>query len=115
MPSRVIVFAVAVIAAYGVGLMSDWTLNDDPCIEHFADEDVRVEPVERWLPARTDCRITTASGVTRIERGSAEVFLSMFVLTLVAAMALLSGVALLARVAVVAAAGATAFAVIFII
>jgi hypothetical protein len=43
--------------------------------------------------ARTDCRITEPNVATRLERGSAEVFLSTYAHTVVAATALLRDIA----------------------
>ena len=114
MPRRVLVVCVVVAIAYGVGWLSDAALNDDPCLLSYGRETDRHDYVQRWLPLRTDCRITTPSGASRIERGSSEVFLAMSGLTLVAGFALLSGVALAVRAAAVLAAAAAAFLVIFI-
>jgi hypothetical protein len=76
---RWIVIAVLVLCvAYGVGWMSDAVLNDDPCISAYGRETDRYDYVDRWFPARTDCRITAPSGASRIESGSSEVFLAMF-------------------------------------
>src|SRR5687767_11889085 len=114
MGRRLVLGVVAVVLAYGVGLLSAWMLNEDPC-GWVGQETDRIDFVDRWLPPRTDCRITTAGGESRLVEGSSEVFLAMFALTLVLAGALLSGVALLLRAAAVAAACAAAFLVIFVI
>ena len=106
---------IVVGAAYGVGWVSDAVLNDDPCISADAREIDRHDAVARWFPARSDCRVTTPSGATRIERGSSEVFLAMFAFALVVGFALLSSLALATRVAAVLVAGAAAFLVIFIV
>jgi hypothetical protein len=111
---RLIMLVAALAVAYGVGLMSDWVLNGDPCIEFYADDSDQVDPVQGWLPVRTDCRITNASGAIRVERGSAEVFLSMFALMLVATYALVSRLAVVIRLVLLGAAGVAAFLVIFI-
>lgn len=95
--------------------MSDAVLNDDPCISACARETDRYDYVARWFPARTDCRVTTPSGASRIESGSSEVFLAMFAFAPVVGFALLSRLALAIRVAAVLAAGAAAFLVIFVI
>jgi integrase len=75
----------------------------------------RYDLVERWFPVRTDCRVTTPSGETRVEKGSSEVFIAMFALVLVVGLAFLSGIALAARAVAVVAAGAAAFLAIFIL
>ena len=103
-----------VAIAYGVGLMGDAVLNDDPCVLSYGRETDRHDSVQRWFPVRTDCRITAPSGASRIEPGSSEVFLAMFGWTLVAALALVSGSRVAARAAVVLVAGAAAVVVIFV-
>jgi hypothetical protein len=87
--------------AYGVGLMSDAVLNDDPCVSAYGPEIDRYDYIQRWFPVRTDCRVTTPAGASRIESGSSEVFLAMFGLTLVAGFALLSTLALAMRAAAI--------------
>jgi hypothetical protein len=99
--------------AYGVGWLSDAFLND-PCVSSVRETE-QVEYVERWFPARTDCRVISPSGATRIESGSSEVFLATFALTLVVGLALMSRAALKARAAAMVTAGAAAFLVIFIV
>jgi hypothetical protein len=114
MGRRVVLALVVVGIAYGVGWMSDAALNDDPCSSASARELDRYDYVERWLPVRTDCRVTTPSGASRIASGSSEVFVAMFALAVAAGFALLSRLALAIRAATVLAAGAAAFIVIFI-
>ena len=111
---RVLIATAFLAGAYAVGWASDAFLNDDPCIDAGVMELDRVEYVERWFPARTDCRITSPSGTVRLERGSPEVFLSMSGLTLVAALALLADIGLRWRAALVALAATAAFVVIFV-
>ncbi len=103
---------VVFLVAYAVGWLSAAAL-DDPCVLVGGETD-RVDHVERWFPVRTDCRVTTPAGATRIERGSSEVFLATFALTLVAGAALLIGARLAVRVALVLATAVAAFVVIFI-
>ena len=114
MARRVVVGVIVVAIAYGVGWMSDAVLYDDPCTFAYGRETDRYDHVQRWFPVRTDCRVTTANGASRIVSGSSDVFLAMFALTLVTALALVSGLALATRAAAVVAAGAAAFIVIFI-
>jgi hypothetical protein len=87
--------------AYAVGWASKTALNDDPCIEAQVQERDRVEYVERWIPVRYDCRVTSPTGVSRVEEGSSETFLVMFGLTLLVAGALASHRRRLTRAAVV--------------
>jgi hypothetical protein len=115
MGRRAVLGLIVVGIAYGVGWMSDAMLNDDPCISANARENDRYDYVARWFPARTDCRVTTPSGASRIESGSSEVFLAMFALALVMGFALLSRLALAIRAAAALTAGAAAFFVIFIV
>ena len=115
MGRRVVLALIVVGIAYGVGWMSDAVLNDDPCISAYAREIDRYDSVARWFPARTDCRVTTPSGASRIEPGSSEVFLAMFALALAVGFARLSRLASAIRVAAVLSAGAAAFLVIFIV
>jgi hypothetical protein len=91
-----------VALAYAVGWASETALNDDPCIEAHVQERDRVEYLERWMPVRNDCRVTSPSGVSRVEEGSAETFLVMFGLTLLVVGALASHGPRLTRAAVVA-------------
>src|SRR3712207_9158033 len=93
MGRRVVLALGVVVVAYGVGWISDAVLFDDPCIFVGRETD-RHDYVTRWFPVRTDCRVTTPSGASRIEPGSSDVFLAMFAFTLVAGFALLSGIAL---------------------
>jgi hypothetical protein len=76
--ARGVVGLIVVAIAYGVGLMGDAVLNDDPCVLSYGRETDRHDSVQRWFPVRTDCRITAPSGASRIEPGSSEVFLAMF-------------------------------------
>jgi hypothetical protein len=115
MGRRAVLAVVVVGMAYGVGWIGDALLNDDPCASAYGREIDRYDYVQRWLPVRTDCRVTTPSGASRIEPGSSEVFLATFALALVAGFALLSGLALAIRATAVLAAGAVAFVVIFIV
>jgi hypothetical protein len=115
MGRRAVLALIVVGIAYGVGWVSDAVLNDDPCISAHARETDRTDPVARWFPARTDCRVTTRGGASRIERGSSEVFLAMFAFALVVGSALLSGLAVAIRAAAVVVAGAVAFLVIFVV
>jgi hypothetical protein len=115
MGRRTLVGLALVGLAYGVGWMSDAVLNDDPCISAYGREIDRYDYVQRWFPARTDCRVTAPSGASRLESGSSEIFLAMFALTLVAGLAVLSHLALAMRAAAILAAGAAAFLVIFIV
>ena len=110
---RSLIAVLVLGVAYGAGWMSNAFLND-PCVYGLRETE-RVEYVERWFPARTDCRVITPSGATRIESGSSEVFLAAFALTLVVGLALMSRAALAARAAAMLAAGAAAFLVIFIV
>src|ERR1700754_197299 len=109
MGRRVVLALLVVGIAYGVGWVSDAVLNDDPCIAAHAREIDRYDSVARWLPARTDCRVTTPSGASRIEPGSSEVFLATFAFALVVGLALLSGLAVAIRAAAVLIAGVAAF------
>jgi hypothetical protein len=115
MGRRAVLALLVVCIAYGVGWMSDVVLNDDPCVLTSGREIDRYDLVERWFPVRTDCRVTTPSGETRVEKGSSEVFIAMFALVLVVGLAFLSGIALAARAVAVVAAGAAAFLAIFIL
>jgi hypothetical protein len=115
MGRRVVVASIVVAIAYGVGWLGSAVLNDDPCISSQAREIDRYDHVSRWFPARTDCRVTTPSGASRIESGSSEVFLAMFAFALVVGFALLSELALAIRAAAVLIAGAVAFLVIFVV
>jgi hypothetical protein len=115
MGTRIAVGLALVGIAYGVGWMSDAALNDDPCVSASGREIDRYDHVQRWFPARTDCRVTTPSGASRLESGSSEVFLAMFALSLVTGLALLSHLTLAMRAAAILAAGAAAFLVIFIV
>jgi hypothetical protein len=115
MSRRLVIALILIGIAYGVGFMSDAVLNDDPCVSAYGREIDRYDYVQRWLPARTDCRVTTPSGASRLESGSSEVFLAMFALTLVTGLAVLSHLALAMRAAAILAAGAAAFLVIFIL
>jgi hypothetical protein len=111
---RVLIVVAVIGVAYGVGWMSDAVLND-PCVSSHVREIDRYDYVEKWFPARTDCRVTTPSGASRIESGSSEVFLATFALTLVVGVALVSRAALAVRALGIIAAGAAAFLVIFIV
>src|SRR5689334_16202538 len=112
---RRVVLALAVVAiAYVVGWVGDAVLNDDPCASAYGRETDSYDYVQRWFPVRTDCRVMTPSGVSRIEQGSSEVFFAMFGLAVVAGFALLSSVALAIRATAVLATGAAAFVVIFV-
>ena len=92
-------FWLLVIAfAYGVAWFSDAALGD-PCVEAGGETD-SVDYVQRRLPPRPDCRVTTPGGETHTEKGSAEVSVTMFLLTLVLAAALLIPAALALRAAV---------------
>jgi hypothetical protein len=90
MRKDVVLVLLGLALAYAVGWVSEAALNDHPCIEAQAQERDRVEYVERWLPVRTDCRVTSPSGVSRVEQGGSETFLVMFGLTLLVAGALAS-------------------------
>jgi hypothetical protein len=114
MGRRLFVALIVVGIAYCVGWMADAVLNDDPCVSAFGLETDSHDYVQRWFPARTDCRVTTATGASRVEPGSSEVFLAMFGLTLVTGLVLLSRLALAARAAAVLASSAAAFVVIFV-
>ena len=109
---RLGVWLLVIAFAYGVAWFSDVALGD-PCVEAGGETD-RVDYVQRWLPPRTDCRVTTAGGETYTENGSAEVSVTMFLLTLVLAAALLIPAALALRVATALAACAAAFLVVFV-
>jgi hypothetical protein len=111
---RVVLALIVVAIAYGVGWMSDATLND-PCVGASGREIDRYDHVQRWFPVRTDCQVTQPSGATRIESGSSEVFLAMFPLALVAGFALLSRRDVALRAAAVLVAGLGAFLVIFVV
>jgi hypothetical protein len=111
---RFVLVVVMVGVAYGVGWMSDAVLNDDPCVGTYGREIDTYDAVRRWFPARTDCRVTTPAGLVRVQRGSSEVFLAMFALTLVAGLALSARIRLTWRAAVVVVACVGAFLVIFI-
>jgi hypothetical protein len=111
---RIVITSVVLVLAYGAGWIANAALNDDPCIEHGRETD-RTDYVERWFPVRTDCRITTRSGATRIREGSSEAFWVGFALTLFVALALMSAVALAIRVLAILAAGTVAFLLIFIV
>jgi hypothetical protein len=115
MGRRIVVGLALVGIAYGVGWMSYALLTDDPCISAYGREIDRYDYVPQWFPVRTDCRVTTPSGASRLESGSSEVFLAMFALTLVTGLAVLSHLALAIRAAAILAAGAAAFLVIFIV
>ena len=110
---RLVAWLLAIAFAYGVAWMSDAALGD-PCLEAGSETD-RVDYVQRWLPPRTDCRVTTRSGDSHVEKGSEEVSVTMFALTLVLAAALLSRIALALRAVTVLAACAAAFLVIFVV
>jgi hypothetical protein len=110
-----IVAALVVCVAYGVGWATSAALDDDPCIAAHGGETDRYEYVERWFPVRTDCRVTTPSGASHVERGSSEVFLAMFGLTLVVGLALVTSIALIVRVTAVVVTAAAAFVVILIV
>ena len=109
---RLGVWLLVIALAYGVAWFSDAALGD-PCAEAGGETDSD-DYVQRWLPPRTDCRITGAGGATRVEKGSAEVSLTMFALTLVLAAALLARAALALRAAAALAACAAAFLVVFV-
>jgi hypothetical protein len=109
---RLGVWLLVIGLAYGVAWMSDAALGD-PCVEVGGETD-RVDYVQRRLPPRTDCRVTSPGGETRLERGSAEVSVTMFALTLVLAGALLIPAALALRAAAALAACAAAFLVVFV-
>ena len=109
---RLGVWLIVIAFAYGVAWLSDAALGD-PCVEAGGETD-RVDYVQRWLPPRTDCRVTGQSGRTHTEKGSAEVSVTMFVLTLVLAAAVLARAALALRVATAFAACVAAFLVVFV-
>ncbi len=113
MGGRILVALVILATAYAVGWASAAVL-DDPCIGVGGETD-RIDYVQRWFPARTDCRVVTPDGDARIERGSSEVFLAMFALTLVAGAALLVAARLALRLALVLAAAVAAFVVVFVL
>ncbi len=112
---RVAIAALLIGVAYGVGWMSQAALGDDPCLPAGVRETDRYDYVDRWLPPRTDCRVTTSSGDTKTASGSSEVFLVMFTLTLVVIAALISGASVAARASMILATGAAAFLVIFVL
>jgi hypothetical protein len=105
---------VTIGVAYAVAWMSDLMLNDDPCLRPHAREGDDYDYVQRWFPARIDCRVTTRDGSVYVERGSSEVFLTMLALTLIAALALAAAVGLAWRAAMVTIAGVAAVLVIFL-
>jgi hypothetical protein len=102
---RVLLVLVVIVGAYAVGWASDAVLNDDPCVTAAGSETDSYEVVHHWLPVRADCRVTGPRGVVAVERGSADVFLAMFAVTLIGGLALLATISVVWRVlAVVAAA-----------
>jgi hypothetical protein len=110
---RLGVWLIVIAVAYGVAWSSDAALGD-PCVEAGGETD-SVDYVQRWLPPRTDCRGTTTGGGTHVEKGSAEVSITMFALTLVLAAALLArGASLALRGAAALSASAVAFLVVFV-
>jgi hypothetical protein len=112
---RMLLNVVVLVVAYGVGRASDAVLNEDPCMASYVREDDDYAVLHRWFPPRSDCLVTTPSGEARVDRGSSEVFLAMFGLTLVVALAFFATMALAMRVAAVVAGCAAAFLVIFIV
>ena len=109
---RLGVWLLVIAVAYGVAWLGDAALGD-PCVEAGGETD-SVDYVQRWLPPRTDCRVTSPGGEERIEKGSAEVSVTMFLLTLVLAAALLARAALAPRAAAALLACAVAFLVVFV-
>ena len=109
---RLGVWLLVTALAYGVAWLGDAALGD-PCVEAGGETD-SVDYVQRWLPPRTDCRVTSPGGGTHTEKGSAEVSVTMFLLTLVLAAALLARAALALRAAAALAACAVAFLVVFV-
>jgi hypothetical protein len=95
-----------------VAWSSDAALGD-ACVEAGGETD-SVDYVQRWPPPRTDCRVTGTGGETHAEKESAEVSVTMFLLTLVLAAALLARAALALRAAAALAACAAAFLVVFV-
>jgi len=112
---RVVLVMVTIGVAYAVGWMSDVMLNDAPCLGPHAREGDAYDYLQRWFPARTDCRVTTRDGSVYVERGSSEVFLTMFALTLIVALALVATIRLAWRAAMVLVACVAALLVIFLI
>jgi hypothetical protein len=110
---RLVAWLFAIVLAYGVAWMSDAAIGD-PCLEAGRETD-RLDYVQRWLPPRTDCRVTSRAGETRIEKGSSEVSLTMFALTLVLAAAVLSRVRIALRAGTALVACAAAVLVIFLV
>jgi hypothetical protein len=111
---RLGVWLLLIVVAYGVALMSDIALNQDPC-GAFGQETDREDYVQRWLPPHTDCRLTSRDGGSRIVQGDTQVSLAMFALTLVLAAALLARGALALRALAALAACGVAFLVIFVV
>lgn len=107
-----ILVLLAVVAAYAAGWTADAWLNDEACIGIGRETD-RIEYVVRRFPARTDCRVTSASGAVVIHRGSPEVFWAASIATLVSFLALLAAIGLAWRAIVVVLACLVALAVIF--
>jgi hypothetical protein len=105
---------VVIGIAYGVGWMSDAILNDDPCLGTYLREGDQYDYVQRWFPARADCRVTTPAGSVRVEPGSSEVFLTTFALTLIVALALAATIRLVWRATVIVVACVAAVLVIFV-
>ncbi len=87
---RLLPILVVVAVAYVVGWLGQGVLVDDPCIG-LGEERGSVDYVDRWVPPRTDCRVTGPDGSVQLDAGSAEIFLVLFVSALAAGIVLQIG------------------------
>jgi hypothetical protein len=100
--ARLLIVLVCAPFLFAGAWFVDAVIHDDPCLASSAQEGDGVRGVQRWLPPRTDCEIAGAAG-TRVEPGETRwTQLTLFVLGMLALIALMSRMRLAARAAVLA-------------